>query len=289
MEDELVVPTLRSLPAADGSTPLQVAIFLPTAAASPPTSPPAVVWVYGGPHSQLVRDAWDLTVNPTRQALAHAGFAVVVADNRGTANRGLAFEAVLSGILGDFEVADQAAVIEALAAEGIIDRDRIGITGASYGGFMTVMAMLRRPDLFRAGVAGAPVVDWDGYDTAYTERYLGTPSVNPDAYAASSLLPRAENLDGDLLLIHGALDENVHLRHTGRLLAALQAAGRAASLVMLPNDRHSPRSPASALVIGRHTVRHLCKALAVPIPEDLLPRDPDPGDAHAAPAGQAAS
>lgn len=286
----LVVPELRTLPAADGETTLHVALYLPPQPAGPATAPPpAVVWVYGGPHSQLVRDGWELTMNATRQGLALAGFAVVVVDNRGTANRGLVFEGAIAGKLGEVEVADQAAVIQGLAAQGLIDRDRVGITGASYGGYLTVMAMLRRPDLFRAGVAGAPVVDWDGYDTAYSERYLGTPKADPQAYTRSSVLPRADALAGDLLLIHGGLDENVHLRHTGRLLAALHAAGRRANLTLLPGERHSARSPTNASLIGRLTIEHLCRGIDVPVPEDLLgDKRSDLGQAGAVSSDQAA-
>jgi dipeptidyl-peptidase-4 len=184
-------------------------------------------------------------VEPYRQALARSGFTVIVADNRGTANRGLAFESPIAGALGTVEVDDQVAVLEALARRGEVDLDRVAISGISYGGYLTVRAMSRRPDLFRAGVAGAPVVDWSGYDTAYTERYLGRPTSNPNGYRRASLLDGVDSFRGQLLLIHGTVDENVHPRHTSSLMEALHAAGRDAAVVLLPNQRHLVARPAA--------------------------------------------
>jgi len=256
----LVVPDLTTLPAADGATSLQVAIFRPERPAGTPLVA-SVVWVYGGPHSQYVGECWDLTVEPYRQGLARSGFTVIVADNRGTANRGLAFESPIADAFGTVEVDDQVAVVEALAGRGEIDLDRVAITGSSYGGYLTVRAMSRRPDLFRAGVAGAPVVDWTGYDTAYTERYLGRPSSNPDGYRRASLLDAVASLRGQLLLIHGTVDENVHPRHTSRLLEALRAAGRDATVVLLPDQRHLVARPAAKRRWLRLALTHLRKAM----------------------------
>jgi len=268
---ELVVPELLEVPADDG-TPLQVALFRPLSNGAAP--PPAVAWVYGGPQSQHVGDCWELTMLPIRQALVRAGFAVVIADNRGTANRGLAFEAPIAGALGSIEIADQAHVITELANRGELDPARVGITGGSYGGYLTIMALLRRPDLFRAGVAIAPVVDWDGYDTAYTERYLGTPAAHPAGYRDASLLPRVRELRGSLLVMHGAIDENVHLRHSRRLAEAVAAQGMELELTVLPRERHLVRSPAALLARDRRTVAFLCEALGVPLPEDLVADEP---------------
>jgi dipeptidyl-peptidase-4 len=254
----LAVPELFEVAAADSTTALQAALFRPRGTA--PTSgggpPPCVVWVYGGPHSQYVKDAWELTILPLRQALVRAGFAVLTVDNRGTSYRGASFESAINRRLGSVEVDDQVAAVKSLVARGDVDGSRIGVTGGSYGGYMTVMSLLRHPDLFRAGVASAPVVDWDGYDTAYTERYIGTPAENRDGYRASSLLASAGDLHGDLLIQHGDLDENVHLRHTGRLLEALQAAGRDADLHLLPGERHLVRSPAALQARLRRAVTH---------------------------------
>jgi dipeptidyl-peptidase-4 len=260
-------PELLELVADDGTTPLHAALYRP---ASPATSPPpCVVWVYGGPHQQYVKDAWEMTVYPLRQYLAQSGVAVLVVDNRGSANRGLVFEAPIAGHFGGVELADQAVAVQQLAAAGKLDPSPVGITGGSYGGFMTLMAAIQRPDLFRAGVAVSPVTDQAGYDTAYTERYLGRPQDEPAAYERSSVLPHAGELGGSVLLIHGAVDENVHLRHSVRLVAALQALGRDVELVILPEDRHRARSADGLRTRDRRTVLHLLTQLGVPLPEEL--------------------
>ncbi len=187
-------PELRSMTAADGATSLDAALYRPTEPAAMP--PPCVVWVYGGPHAQYVKNAWEMTVSPLRQYLAQSGVAVLVVDNRGSNYRGLAFEAPLAGHLGGIEIADQCAAVEQLATAGEIDGSRVAITGGSYGGFMTLMSVIQRPDVFRCGVAIAPVTDQRGYDTAYIERYLGHPGDEPDAYDRSSVLPHADDLNG---------------------------------------------------------------------------------------------
>jgi dipeptidyl-peptidase-4 len=269
----LAPPELLELTAADGTTRLHAALYRPspdpTAPPPPAAPPPCVVWVYGGPHSQYVKCAWEMTVHPLRQYLAQQGAAVLVVDNRGTANRGLAFESVLDGRLGAAELDDQLAAVDQLAARGEIDRGRVGITGGSYGGLMTLFAMARAPGTFRVGVAVSPVTAQDGYDTAYTERYLGTPASNPDGYRASSPLTCAADLGGRLLLIHGAIDENVHLRHSVRLVAALQALGRDLELVVLPYDRHRARTRVGLRTRDRRTVRHLLEGLGLPLPREV--------------------
>lgn len=270
-------PELLELTAADGTTRLHAALYRPSpdpiAASRPGGPPPCVVWVYGGPHSQYVKRAWEMTVRPLRQYLAQQGAAVLVVDNRGTANRGLAFESVLDRRLGAAELDDQVAAVEQLAARGEIDPGRVGITGGSYGGLMTLFALARAPDLFRVGVAVSPVTAQDGYDTAYTERYLGTPDANPDGYRASSPLACAADLGAGLLVIHGAIDENVHLRHSVRLVAALQAAGREVELVVLPYDRHRARTRDGLRTRDRRTVRHLLEGLGLPLPAEIaVPR-----------------
>ena len=260
-------PELLSVTAADGVTPLDAGLYRPRRPASSP--PPCVVWVYGGPHAQYVKRDWEMTVYPIRQYLAHCGVAVLVVDNRGAGARGLAFEAVLDGQLGGVEVDDQVAALRQLAQAGKIDAARVGITGGSYGGFMTLNCLIREPGLFRAGVAVAPVTDQAGYDTAYTERYLGTPAQHADAYERSSILPRAADLPDSVLLIHGALDENVHLRHSIRLVGALQELDRQLELVILPEDRHKVRSASGLRTRDRRLVHHLLTSLGVPLPDEL--------------------
>ncbi|HEX6127795.1 MAG TPA: alpha/beta fold hydrolase, partial [Candidatus Limnocylindria bacterium] len=260
-------PELLTLTAADGETPLHAALYRPQRPAATP--PPCVVWVYGGPHAQYVKRSWEMTAHPLRQYLARAGVAVLAVDNRGMASRGTAFERPLVRRLGTAEVEDQAAAVRQLAERGEIDIDRVGITGGSYGGFMTIRAMALEPELFRVGVAVAPVTDWRGYDTAYTERYLGLPDSDAAAYEASSALSVAVRITGSLLLIHGAIDENVHLRHSTGLVAQLQAAGRDVELVLLPADRHRTRSAAGLATRDRRTARHLLAGLGVPLPDEL--------------------
>lgn len=266
--ERLDPPELVELVAADGRTPLHAAVYRGgrRAAAQPA---PGVVWVYGGPHRQYVTRSWELTAEPLRQYLAQSGATVVVIDSRGSSWRGMAFESAVAGRLGDNEVADQATAVRQLVERGVLRSGGVGIYGASYGGFMTLMAMAAEPDLFPIGVAVAPVTDWTGYDTAYTERYLGTPAGNPEAYRSSSALARAGDISGSLLLIHGTFDENVHLRNSARLLEALRAAGHEVELVELAGQRHRPRGPA-ILVRDRRIAAHLLRGLGLPLPADLI-------------------
>lgn len=263
----LRAPELRQLTAGDGSTVLNAAMYHPAEPASNP--PPCVVWVYGGPHFQHAADTWFTNGEGLRHYLAQCGVAVLVVDNRGATDRGLAFEGAIAGHFGSVEVADQAAAVQQLAQAGEIDGSRVAITGGSYGGFMTLMCLIQRPDIFKAGVAVAPVTDQAGYDTAYTERYLGNPNTDPEAYARSSPLPRAAELPDSLLVIHGVIDENVHVRHSIRLLAARQAAGRQLELLLLPSDRHRPRSADGLRTRDARTVSHLLEHLGVPLPQEL--------------------
>ena len=203
---------------------------------------PLVVIVYGGPHVQTVADHWGITADLTAQYLTERGFAVWKMDNRGSARRGHAFEAALNRNMGGVEVRDQADGVKFVVASWpVVDASRVGITGGSYGGYMTLRALTEAPEVFKAGVAVAPVTDWDGYDTCYTERYMGTPADNPQGYRESSVLAHADRLKGSLLVIHGMLDENVHFRHTARLTTALIGASKPFALLPLPDERHSSR------------------------------------------------
>ena len=232
-------PEFTSLPAADG-TLLHGAIYRPPVL-EPGRRYPLVVSVYGGPHVQRVADDWMLTVDLRAQYLAQQGYVVLKLDNRGSLNRGLAFEAAIADRMGTVEVDDQVAGVRHMAGLPYVDASRVGIYGWSYGGYMTCMAMMRAPDVFKVGVSGAPVTDWDGYDTGYTERYMGTPQSNPEGYHDSSVLTHAAKLQGRLLLVHGMVDENVHFRHTARLIVALTAADKDYDLLVFPEERHMPR------------------------------------------------
>ncbi|GAB4517089.1 MAG: S9 family peptidase [Parvularculaceae bacterium] len=200
---------------------------------------PAVVLVYGGPHAQRVRNQWG---NAFAQVLVDNGFIVFRVDNRGAGNRGTAFENVLYRTMGAVEVADQArATREVLLRHPNVDPDRIGVYGWSYGGFMTLMMMAREPELYPAGVVGAPVTDWRLYDTAYTERYLGDPNRVPEVYEQSSPLSFVDALNGEMLVIHGMADDNVLFENSIRLMAALQARGKAFELMTFPGEKHGFR------------------------------------------------
>jgi dipeptidyl-peptidase-4 len=236
---ELQVPELTTLGTRDG-VQLNAAVYKP-AEIEHGKRYPLVVSVYGGPHAQMVANQWALTVDMRAQYLVQRGFVVLKVDNRGSANRGLAFEAAIARNMGAIEVQDQVDAVRAIAQSPYMDGERVGIYGWSYGGYMTLMALLRAPDVFRVGVAGAPVTHWDGYDTHYTERYMGTPQSNPEGYRTGSAMTHVDNLRGKLLLVHGMIDENVHFRHTGRLLGALAAAQKSYDLVLFPEERHMPR------------------------------------------------
>ena len=244
-------PELRVMAAADG-TPMFGGLYRPDGEGPYPL----VVSVYGGPHAQRVLDDWALTVDLRAQYLAQAGIAVLAVDNRGSANRGLAFEAHLHRRMGTIEVDDQVAAVEQVVAEGLADRERVGIYGWSYGGYMTCMSLMRAPEVFRVGVAGAPVVDWDGYDTGYTERYMSTPQDNPDGYRDGAVTTHVEGLSGKLLLVHGMVDENVHFRHTARLITALTAAQKPYDIQIFPEERHMPRDAAGLEYMERRLVSY---------------------------------
>lgn len=261
----LRLPELITLRAADGVTELNVAVYVPDAPAAVP--PPAVLWVYGGPHSQKVANSWELSVMLWRQLVAQLGGAVVVVDSRGTFNRGVAFEAALDRALGSVEVDDQLAALDQLASRGILDSNRVAITGGSYGGYMTIRALLAHPDRLRGGVAWAPVVAWEGYDAAYTERYLGSPAEAPSAYGAAGLLDSAARLERPLLIQHGMVDENVHVRHTIRFLDALNEAGLACDLQLFPGLRHAARGTATLISRDRRAIEFLARTLELPLPD----------------------
>ncbi len=242
---DLTPPELHSFRTTDGAE-LYAALYLP-----PPMGegqgggkarPRIIVEVYGGPGTQMVNDSWAQTVDLHAQMLAQHGFVVLKVDNRGSARRGLGFEAPIARHLGDLELRDQLEGVQWLGTLGVADTSRVGIEGWSYGGYMTLRALLKAPEVFKAGVAGAPVSFFEGYDTAYTEKYMGTPEENPDGYRSSSALTYADELQGKLLLIHGMIDENVHFRHTARMMQALVDAGKSFETLIYPNERHSPRS-----------------------------------------------
>lgn len=204
---------------------------------------PTIISVYGGPHAQRVVNHWRLTASMEDQYFASLGFVVFKLDNHGSARRGLAFEGVIKHRLGQAEVRDQVDGVRYLVERGLADPQRVGIYGWSYGGYMSGLCLMQAPEVFKAAAVGAPVSHFDGYDTHYTEHYMGTPQENPEGYTLGSLQHYVGNLKGKLMLIHGLIDENVHFRHTARLINALIAAGKRYELVLLPDARHMVRKP----------------------------------------------
>ncbi|MBV8820522.1 MAG: S9 family peptidase [Acidobacteriaceae bacterium] len=203
---------------------------------------PAIVMVYGGPGAQSVRDSWS---GPTwDQALAQQGFVIWQLDNRGSTGRGHAFESAIYRRLGQRELSDQKEGIDYLIEQGFVDPARIGIYGWSYGGFMTLYSLFNAPDVFRAGIAGAPVTDWHNYDTIYTERYLGLPDENEDGYKASSAVTYADKLKSRLLIVHNIEDDNVLFQNTLQVSDALEKADRPFTMMIYPQKSHGVSGPA---------------------------------------------
>lgn len=252
---KLTPPQIVTLKNRDGET-LYGAIFRPDAAVYGDGPYPTVVHVYGGPGPQLVSDSWALTSALTLQVLRQRGFLVFRLDNRGSARRGLAFEGALKNRMGTVEIDDQVDGVYWLIDQGLTDRSRIGVYGWSYGGYMTLMCMTRAADLFKVGVSGAPVTHWDGYDTCYTERYMGTPQQNPEGYADGSVMTHIDKLTGKLLIVHGMLDENVHFRHTARLVNALVRARKPFDLLPFPDERHMPRHLSDRIYMNERIVNY---------------------------------
>jgi dienelactone hydrolase len=240
-----IAPLLLRLACADGVTPMYASLAVPDARIFGPGPYPLVVSVYGGPRVQYVKHDWSLASDARVQALRREGFLVARFDNRGSFRRGRTFELALNRAMGTVEVEDQAAGVAFLVASGLADPSRVGVYGWSYGGYMSLMCLAKRADVFRCAVSGAPVTDWEGYDTAYTERFMGTPEGNPDGYKEGSVLTHAGSIKGPLLLVVGAIDENVHARHSYRLINRLTQANVDYDLMLFPDERHLPRNPVS--------------------------------------------
>ena len=199
---------------------------------------PIVLSPYGGPHHlEVIAAAGSFAED---QWLANQGFCVIIADGRGTPGRGLEWEHAIADRFAEITLADQVDALEGALAmfPDRLDASRVGIRGWSYGGYLTALALLARPDLFHAGIAGAPVTEWRLYDTAYTERYLGHPDKSPEVYDANSLLPLAPNLVGNLMIVHGLADDNVVSAHSLQLSGALLAAGKMHEFLPLAGVSH---------------------------------------------------
>lgn len=237
----LPAPELITFPTSDGSETLNAAVYKPDPRVYGNGPYPLICAVYGGPHVQRVNRSWSQCADMRAQRFRSLGFCIIKCDNRGSSRRGLAFESAISRRLGRLEVLDQVAAVRQLTVRGIADSSRVGVYGWSYGGYLSAMCLCRAPDVFSCAVAGAPVTSWDAYDTHYTERYMGLPADNPAGYRESAVFDHVPNMRGNLMIVHGLIDENVHFRHTARLINRLIACGKDYDLLIFPEERHSPR------------------------------------------------
>ena len=210
---------------------------------------PVIVYLYGGPHAQVVTNKWAGNRGLLFQHWVSKGYVVFTIDNRGSNYRGKGFEDPIFKAMGGIEVADQVAGVEFLRTLPFVDAERIGVHGHSYGGYMTLMTMFKAGDYFKAGVSGAPVTDWRLYDTHYTERYMGNPTVDKAEYDAASVFPYAKDLKGPLLIYHGMADDNVLFTHSTKLYKHLQDLAKPFEVMDYPGKKHSIR--------GKNTGIHL--------------------------------
>ncbi len=225
---------------------------------------PVIVHVYGGPHGQVVEKSHDEYIFD--QWLADQGFIVTHADGRGTPSRGRSWERAIRYNFIDLPLADQVAALRALGERfPEMDLERVGIYGWSFGGYFTAMAVMRHPELFKAGFAGAPVTDWHNYDTHYTERYLGLPQAAPQAYEKSSVLTYASGLERPLLIAHGTADDNVYFIHSLKMSDALMRAGRHHEFLPLSGQTHRVREPEVTVRLYSRALRFLEEHLGNPV------------------------
>jgi len=252
----LVTPKFVDFKAEDG-TILHATLFLPPKADSAaPGSIPLVMNPYGGPGAQIVTNSFGGGGTLFTHLMAQRGFATLIVDNRGMAGRGQKFTAVLRHHFGDTELKDQlSALDQALQTYPIFDRNRLGWWGWSYGGYMTLYAMTHS-DRFRVGVAGAPVTNWLNYDSIYTERYMGLPKDNAEAYRTSSPVHNAADLKGRLLLVHGTGDDNVHFQNSVQMVQGLIDAGQQFDFMIYPGKTHGLSGPADQMHLYHLVLDH---------------------------------
>lgn len=200
---------------------------------------PTIVYLYNGPHAQLIQDNWITAREGWFQYMAQLGYVVFTVDGRGSDNRGRDFEQAIHRQLGNVEMQDQLTGVEYLKQQPFVDPDRIGVHGWSFGGFMTTSLMTRRPGIFKVGVAGGPVIDWSMYEIMYTERYMDTPQENPEGYKENNLLDKVDKLNGKLLMIHGADDDVVVWQHSMLFLKSAVDKGIQLDYFVYPGHKHN--------------------------------------------------
>lgn len=239
---EINMPKLQmiNLTAADGKTPLYARMI------TPPNMDmskkyPVVVYVYGGPHAQMVANEWLGGATLFEYYMAQQGYIMFTVDNRGSSGRGLEFENVIHRQLGQNEMADQMKGVEYLKSQSFVDVNKIGVYGWSFGGFMTISLMLNHSDVFKVAVAGGPVCDWKYYEVMYGERYMDTPNENKDGYEKTSLIKNADKLNGRLLIIHGYQDDVVVPQHSLEFVNACIKKGKQVDYFLYPDHPHNVR------------------------------------------------
>ncbi len=200
---------------------------------------PVIIYVYGGPHSQLVLNSFQASMGRWEMYMAQRGYVVFVMDNRGTDNRGAEFAKATHKYLGQCEMADQMKGVEWLKSHPWVDGDRIGVHGWSYGGYMTISLMTNYPDVFKVGVAGGPVIDWKWYEVMYGERYMETAATNPEGFAKTSLISMADDLEGKLLICQGAIDNTVVWQHCLSFVEACIKSGVQLDFFPYPTHEHN--------------------------------------------------
>ncbi len=265
------VPVLRARPlfASVGPKDLRIALLTPDGS-EPAQKLPVMLDPYGGPHFGRVTHTERTHLES--QWFADQGFAVLVADGRGTPYRGVAWDQAIQHDYIDAALEDQVEALHAAAERyPFLDLDRVAMRGWSYGGYLTLAALLRRPDVFHAGIAGAPVSDMRLYDTHYTERYLGHPQEHPEAYANADLIVDAPNLRGELMIIHGIADDNVYVAHSLLMSKALMEAGRRHSMIPLSGITHRPVDEHAAENMLKIEVEFLQRSLGVEAREPAAP------------------
>ena len=231
---------LGSIKASDGQTDLYYRLITPPNMESGKQYP-TLLYVYGGPHAQMVTDSWLGGANNYFMFLAQQGYVVFTIDNRGTPYRGFAFETAIHRNLGTVEMDDQMKGIEYLKSLPFVDAERIAVDGWSYGGFMTITLKLNHPEIFKVATAGGPVVDWKWYEVMYGERYMGSPQNNPEGYKNNSLINQVDKLEGKLMIIHGAQDPTVVWQNSLEFLAEAIKQGKQIDYFVYPYHEHNVR------------------------------------------------
>ena len=235
---EIGTSDVKIIKAADGTTDLFTRLIKPSNFDASKKYP-VLVYVYGGPHAQMITNSYLDGANLWMFWMAEQGYLVFTVDNRGSDNRGFAFESVIHGNCGKNEIDDQIKGVDYLKSLPFVDENRLAVHGWSYGGFMTTSLMLRKPDAFKVGIAGGPVTDWKFYETMYGERYMDTPTENQKGFDESSTLNYVKNLKGKLLLIHGTSDDVVVMQHNYALLKKFVEAEKQVDFFAYPMHKHN--------------------------------------------------